>query len=113
MIAGVVEHYDDAAAARSLAQQSLEETLEGLGIEHFAHHAHELSGAQADGAKAGHRLAGRRMLQDGVLDLRRHLHAASRTVLLEVTFLQAPQFNVGASGQAAKVCTAAIFSGSD
>jgi hypothetical protein len=37
------------------------------------------------------------VLQDGVLDLRGHPHAAARAVLLEVAFVQAPQFNVGAS----------------
>jgi hypothetical protein len=29
-------------------------------------------------------------------------HAATRTVLLEVTFIQAPQFDVGAASQAAE-----------
>jgi hypothetical protein len=55
---------------------------------------------QADGAKAGDGLAGRRMLQDRILDFRRYPHAAARTVLLEVTFIQTPQFDVGAASQA-------------
>ncbi|MGC2459587.1 MAG: hypothetical protein WA446_01210 [Steroidobacteraceae bacterium] len=110
MIAGVVEHHDHASARRSLAQQSLEaeEALEGQGVE-FAHHAHELSGAQVDRAKASHGLASRRMLQDGVFDLRRYPHAAARTVLLEVTFLHAPQFNVGAASRGPRILGAKTY----
>ena len=64
MIAGVVEHED---------------------------HADELAGAQTDRAKASHRLARRCMLQNGVFDLQWYPHAAARTVLLKLTFIQTPQ----------------------
>src|SRR5438132_14071391 len=74
----------------------------GLGVEHFAHPTDKLPGAQVDGPKAGDRLAGRRMQQDRVLVLRRHPHATARTMLLEVTFVQAPQFKVGLSSQTAE-----------
>ena len=52
-----------------------------------------------NGAKAGDGLAGRRMLQDRVLDFGRYPHATARTVLLEVTFIQTPQFDVGTASQ--------------
>jgi len=39
------------------------------------------------------------MPQDRVLDFGRHPHAAARTVLLEVTFIQTPQFDVGMTSQ--------------
>ncbi len=102
MISGIVEYEDHAAAAGVMTQQSLEEVLEGLGVEDGARHAYELTGSQADRAEASHRLAGWRMLQDGVLDFRRYPHTAAGAMLLEVTFIQAPQFDVGASRQAAE-----------
>ena len=67
MIAGVVEYEDHAAAAGVMTQQSLEEVLEGLGVEDGARYAYEPTGSQADRAEASHRLAGWRMLQDGSL----------------------------------------------
>ena len=85
---------------RLLAQQALEKALEGGGVEDRAHHANELTSAQADGAEAGDGLAGRRMLQDRVLDFGRYPHAAARAMLLEVTFIQTPQFDVGTTSQA-------------
>ena len=99
MIASVVEHEDHAAPGRLLAQQPLEKAPECGGVEDRAHHAYELTGVQTDGAKAGHGLSGRRMLQDRVLDFRRYPHATARTVLLEVTFIQTPQFDVGTASQ--------------
>src|ERR1700722_1104589 len=99
MIASVVEDDDHAAAGRLLAQQAPEESPERGGVEDRAHHAYELSGVQTDGPKAGHRFSGRRMPQDRVLDFGRHPHAAPRTVLLEVTFIQTPQFDVGTTSQ--------------
>src|SRR6266851_2460757 len=100
MISGIVEHNDHSPSGRLLAQQAPEESAESRGVEDRTHHAYELTGTQADGAEASHRLAGRRMLQDGVLDFRRYPHATARTVLLEVTFIKAPQFDVGTAGQA-------------
>lgn len=102
MVTGVVEDQHHAAVATLMAQQVAEEALEGLGVEHRAHHAYELAGAQADRAEAGHGLASRRMLQDGVLDFGRYPHAAPGSVLLEVTFIQTPQFDVRAARQTAQ-----------
>ncbi len=99
MVAGIVEHEQHPSSAGLLAQQSLEETLERRGVEDRAHHAHELAAVQTDGAEASHGLSGRRMAQDRVLDLRRYPHSATRAMLLEVTFIQAPQFDVGAVSQ--------------
>src|SRR3984957_3093962 len=100
MITGVVEHEDHALSGGLLAQQPLEKAQERCGVEDRAHHAYELTGDQTDGAEAGHGLSGRGVLQDGVLDFRRYPHATARTVLLEVTFIQTPKFDVGAPGQA-------------
>src|SRR5450759_2721180 len=102
VIAGVVEYEEHATAAALIAQQSLEEGLECLGVEDGAHHAYELTRAQADRAEARHGLAGRCMLQDGVLDLRRYPHSAAGAMLLEVAFIEAPEFDVGASRQTAE-----------
>jgi len=100
MIPSVVQYQHHATSGCLLAQQALEKALEGGGIKNRAHHANELTAVQADGAKAGDGLAGRRMLQDGILDFRWYPHAAARTVLLEVTFIQTPQFDVGTASQA-------------
>src|SRR4030088_1185647 len=100
MIAGVVEYKDHASSGGLLAQQPLEKAQERCGVEDRAHHAYELTGDQTDGAEASHGLSGRRMLQDGVLDFRRHPHATARAVLLEVAFIQTPQFDVGTTSQA-------------
>ena len=43
VIAGVVEYEEHATAAALMAQQSLEEGLECLGVEDGAHHAYELT----------------------------------------------------------------------
>src|SRR5271154_271843 len=74
MVPSVVEHDDQAASGRLLAKQAPEESPEGGGIEDGAHHSYKLSGVQTDGPKAGHRLSGRRMPQDGGLDLGRYPH---------------------------------------
>src|SRR5579859_281876 len=100
MITGIVEYDDHSAPRRLLAQQSLEEVLKRYGVEDRAHHAYKLTGAQADGAEASHGLASRRMLHDGIFDFRRYPHAAARAMLLEVAFIQAPQFDVVAASQA-------------
>ena len=102
MVASVVEHEDDAAASRSIPQQVREEALERCGIEHLADPAHELTCAQIDRAKAGDGFAGGSMQQNRVFILRGHPQATARAVLLKVTFVQAPQLNVGAPGQAAE-----------
>lgn len=78
---------------RLLAKQPPEENAERCGVEDRAHHPYELSGIQTDGAKTGHRLSGRRMAQDRVLDFGRYPHAAAGAMLLEVTFIQTPQFD--------------------
>ena len=96
MIARVVEYDDDPAAELLAAQQALQEPEEGDGVEDRGHHASELAGPQADRTETGHRLSGRGMLQNRVLDLRRDPHSAPRTMLLEMTFIQAPEFDVGA-----------------
>src|SRR5262249_39637757 len=113
MVASVVEHKDDAAASRSIAQQLREEALERCGIEHLADPAHELTCAQIDRAKAGDGFAGGSMQQNRVFIIRWHPHATARAVLLKVTFVQAPQLNVGPPGQAAEFPSARIADGKD
>ena len=100
MIPSVVQYQHHAPPGCLLAQQALEKALERDGIENRAHHANELTALQADGTEAGDGLAGRRVLQDWILDFRRYPHAATRPVLLEVTFIQTPQFDVGTASQA-------------
>jgi hypothetical protein len=99
MIASVVEHDDHATSGCLLAKQSSEESQKRGGVEDRAHHSYELSGVQTDGPKAGHGFSGRRVLQDQVLDFGRNPHAAARAVLLEVAFIQTPQFDVGTTSQ--------------
>src|SRR5215469_7389487 len=102
MTTSIVEHDYDATASGSMLQLLRQETLEGFGIEHLADSAHELTGAQIDAAKAGDGLTGGSMQQNRILILRRHPHATARAVSLKVTFVQTPQFNVAAPGEAAK-----------
>ena len=84
-------------------QQPLEKAVERGGVENCAHHANELTAADAEGAETRHGLAGRGVLQDGVLDFRGYPHVTARTVLLEVTFIQTPQFDVGTASQATEL----------
>jgi hypothetical protein len=102
MITSIVEDDDHTAAARAMRQQLPQKALEGLGIEYLAHPTDEFPGAQVDSPEAGDGLARRCVQQDGVLVLWRDPHPTARTVLLEVTFAQAPQFNVGPSSEAAE-----------
>src|SRR5271154_3058343 len=99
MITSVVEHDDHAASGRLLAKQPSEESPERGGVEDRAHHPYELPGIRSDGTKAGHRLSSWRVPQDRILDFGRHPHAAAGTVLLEVAFIQTPQFDVGTASQ--------------
>jgi hypothetical protein len=112
MISSIVQRDDHSPPRRVLAQQAPEECPEGGGVEDGTHHAHELPTVQTDGTKAHHRLSGRRISQDRVLDFGRYPHAASGTMLLEVTFIQTPQFDVGTTSQTTDFFTAATFSGS-
>ena len=100
MVPGIVQHQYHARAARAMPQQRLQKGPERGRIERGAQGADELAGAQADGTKAGDRLAGGRMEQDRILDLGRHPHAAPGAMLLEVAFVHAPEFNALAPGQA-------------
>jgi hypothetical protein len=99
MIPSVIEHDDQAASRRLLAKQPPEESPERGGVADGAYHSYKLSGVQTDGPNAGHRFSGRRMPQDRVLDFGRYPHAAAGAVLLEVTFIQTPQFDVGTMSQ--------------
>src|SRR6266404_4625842 len=54
MIASVVQYQHHAPSGCLLAQQALEEALEGGGVENRAHHANELATVQADGANPSH-----------------------------------------------------------
>lgn len=74
--------------------------LERGRVEHGAQRADELAGAQADGPKTGPRLAGGGMAQNRILDFWRHPHTTPGTMLLEVAFVHAPEFNAPASCQA-------------
>lgn len=98
VITGIVAD-DDHPASRRLLAQPPEKTREGRGVEGGADHAYEPTGAQADGAKAGHGLAGRRMLQDRIPDFRGYPQTAAHALLLEMAFIEAPQCDVGASRQ--------------
>ena len=99
MIASIVKYQDHASSDRLLTQQPLEKAQECCGVEDRAHHSNELTTPQVDRAETSHGLASRGMLQDRVLDFRRYPHPTTRAVLLEVTFIQAPQIDVGAFGQ--------------
>ena len=100
MIAGIVEHHDHAAPASLVAQQLLEGAPKDLGVEYGADMADELPGAQIDRTEAGHGVTRRSLQQKRILVLRWHPHAAARPVLLEVTFVQAPQLHISFSSQA-------------
>lgn len=102
IIASVVEHDDHATPGRLLARQSPEEGLKRHSVENRTHHSYELACVQTDCPKVGHRLPGRHIPQDRVLDFRRYPHAAAGTVLLKVTFNQAPQFDVGMASRTAE-----------
>lgn len=100
MVPGIVEHQHHPCVAGAMPQQRLQEGRVRGCVERVAQGADERAGAQADGPKAGHRLTGGRMEQDGILDLGRDPHAAARAMLLEVAFVQTPQFNAPAPCQA-------------
>lgn len=102
VVSGVVQHDDHPLAMRTMSQQLPEKGVEGSRIEYRAHRADEFSGAQADGAEAGHGFSSGCVLQHRILDLGRHPHASARAVLLEMAFVQAPELNVGALGEPAQ-----------
>ena len=85
-----------------MPEQLFQERLERLGIEFGGHGANEFAGLQADGSKTSDGLAGRCMDEHRVLVLWWYPHATACTVLLEVAFVQTPQFNVLSFGQTAQ-----------
>lgn len=58
MVSGIVQDQYHARATRTMPQQRLQKGLERGRVERAAQRADELAGAQADGPKTGHRLAG-------------------------------------------------------
>lgn len=93
VVPGIVQDDDHPFPVGAMPEQVGKEALEGLGVEHFAHGMDELSRAKAYRPKAGHRLPRGRVFQDRVLDLRRYPHPGAGPVLLEVTLVQAPEFD--------------------
>src|SRR5712692_2237032 len=51
----------------------------------------KLAVPQTNGGKVADALTRRMMIHNGILDLRRNPHAAARSLLLEVHFVQSPQ----------------------
>lgn len=100
VVSGIVQDQHHARATRTMPQQRLQKGLERGRVERGAQRADELAGAQADGPKTGHRLAGGGMAQNRILDFWRHPHTTPGTMLLEVAFVHAPEFNAPASCQA-------------
>jgi hypothetical protein len=94
VVPGVVEHDHHALAARTMSQKLLQEALKGNCVELLAHGAYKFAGTQTDRTKACDGFAGGGVHQHRILDLGWHPHPASRAMLLEVAFVQAPQFNV-------------------
>ena len=103
VVPGIVQHQYPARAARAMPQQRLQKGRERNRIERGAQGADEFAGVQAVGLKAGDRLAGGRMEQDGILDIGRHPHAAPGAMLLEVAFVHAPELNAFAPCQAVQL----------
>ena len=102
VVRGVVEHDDHAPARASMTQQAAYESLKRLTIEARTERRDQAARTQVHGTKAGDGLARRRVLHDGIPALRSNPHAATRSVLLEVAFVDAPQINVVALCQAAQ-----------
>jgi len=99
VIAGVVEDQVHRASRAAMAQQLVQEALEGCRVEYRAEHNHEPSGAHLNSAKAGDALSCRGVQNDRVLVLGRHPHGAAAAVLLEMALVQTPQVNLGVGGQ--------------
>ena len=99
MIAGIIKHHDHSTLPSPVAQQLSEEAQEGLGVEYGANASDEWPGAQIDRTEAGHGTARVSVQQKGIHVIWRHSHAAARPVLLEVAFVQPPQFRISPSSQ--------------
>ena len=100
VVGGVVEHQDHAPAWSTMAQQAAQKGLERLAVEDGGEPRHQATRVQVHCAKARHGLPCRRVHDHRIAALRRNPHAAPRSVLLEVTFVYAPQINVAALCQA-------------
>jgi hypothetical protein len=85
-----------------MPQKLLQKGFERNRVEPLSHGEYEFACTQTDRAKAGDRFAGGGVHQYRVLDLRWHPHPASGAVLLEVAFVQTPQFNVRSPCQTAQ-----------
>lgn len=94
VVPGVVQDDHHAFCAGPSAQQQPQERFECFGVERVTQAVCEFPCLQAHCAKASNRLAGGCMGQHRVFDLWRNPHSAACAVLLEVAFVQAPQFKI-------------------
>lgn len=102
VVAGVVQHHHHPLVAGPVAKQFPQVGFERGRVELGRHDVNELAASQADRAEAGDGLARGGVVDHGVPVLRGNPHSAARAVLLEVAFVQAPQFNVAALRQPAQ-----------
>lgn len=93
---GIVEYKDHAPPGRLLEQQSIEETLESLGVEDRARTNGPVLKLTAPKHATDFRVGA--CCKNGVPDFRGVPHTPASRVR-EVTFIQAPPFDVGASCQ--------------
>jgi len=97
----IVQNHHHALALCASAQQEAQKLLKGLGIKDLAQAVGEFACGQAHRTKASHGLARGGMQEYGVFDLGSHPHPSACAMLLEMTFIQAPQLNVLESCQTA------------
>jgi len=90
VVLGVVQHQNEALAARAVFEQAHQKALEGFAIEYRLECRDQFAGADVGRAEARHGFSRGRMQEDGILVFRRHLHTTTCAVLLEVAFVGTP-----------------------
>ena len=102
VIAGVVQHHHHLLVAGPVAKQFPQVGFECDRVELGRHDVNELAASQADRAETGDGLARGGMFDHGIPVFGWNPHSAARAVLLEMAFVQTPQFNVAAFRQPAQ-----------
>ena len=82
-----------------MLQELLQEITEADSIECFFHPRHQFSVGDTHCSQEAHLFAGGRMQEDGVRFFRWNPHGTTGSILLEVTFVQAPKVDVIADGE--------------
>ena len=102
VITRIVDNQDHLSASGPVGEEFAEKLPKGDSTEDRCPEGDQLSVTEVDGTEERHRFPRGRMQQHRVRRFRRNPHHRPGSVLLKMTFIEAPQINSGMAGQTAE-----------